>query len=493
VTARHGGELIVNVRGGARVCVPRDLGQYTPYILLEQEDWFEDEIRFVRRWLGEGMRAVDVGASYGLYTLAMARAVGAGGRVWAFEPTPAVADHLERSVRLNALGNVSVRRAAVSDRQGWLDFHIGEQAELNAVASPGSVATATRVAAVTLDQIADEDKWGAIDFLKLDVEGHEREAIDGARRLLASASPLVMLEIKSESGTNMGALGLLKELGYASYYLLPGPLVLAPMDAPEPVSDYQLNAFACKADRAAALAQGGFLVRDPSRRLDAPRREAWTQFARSVPYARDIWRSWSPKGGSWLSPHRNTYADGLAAYALSRDASLGAEERVAWLFGSLHRLAEAMQMSDTPARRFSYARVARDLAQREEAMEALRGIVMQIKRGVRLDSREPFIAPSQHCEGRPVRIRDAKWLHCTVLEEMERLRAFSSCFDPENSLLHLQQIVPLPGHSAEMDRRLQLIRMRQGLQDGPEPVAALLERSEDNLNPEFWAQVARDA
>jgi protein O-GlcNAc transferase len=116
VIASDRDELIVNVRGGLRVCVPSDLSLYTPFILLEQEDWFEDEIHFVRRWLRPGMRAVDVGASYGLYTLAMASAVGATGRVWAFEPTPAVADYLDRSVRLNGLGSVRVCRVAVSDR-----------------------------------------------------------------------------------------------------------------------------------------------------------------------------------------------------------------------------------------------------------------------------------------------------------------------------------------------------------------------------------------
>jgi hypothetical protein len=45
-------------------------------VLLEQEDWFEKEIAFVRRLLRSGMRAVDIGANYGTYTLAMARAVG---------------------------------------------------------------------------------------------------------------------------------------------------------------------------------------------------------------------------------------------------------------------------------------------------------------------------------------------------------------------------------------------------------------------------------
>src|SRR3954466_14028954 len=97
----EGGVLVVNVRGDARLCVPAALDQITPYVLLDQEDWFEDEIRFVRRWLSPGMRVVDVGANYGVYTLAAARAVGPSGTVWAFEPTRHTARFLQRSLELN--------------------------------------------------------------------------------------------------------------------------------------------------------------------------------------------------------------------------------------------------------------------------------------------------------------------------------------------------------------------------------------------------------
>ena len=69
----------LNVRGNARICVPPSLELITPYVLLEQEDWFEDEIPFVRRLLRPGMHAVDVGASFGMYSMAMAMGVGAGG------------------------------------------------------------------------------------------------------------------------------------------------------------------------------------------------------------------------------------------------------------------------------------------------------------------------------------------------------------------------------------------------------------------------------
>jgi len=430
-----GAARVVNVRGGARVCVPRDLRQYTPYILLEQEDWFEDEIRFVRRWLREGMHAVDVGASYGVYTLAMARAVGASGRVWAFEPTTAVAAHLEQSLAVNGLTNVALHRMAVSERTGPMDFHAGDYPELNAVAAAAAGAfpgAASGIQATTLDDFAKAHGVARPDFLKIDIEGHEAQAVGGAHRLLRDASPLVMVEIKALSSFDMTALRLLADLGYRAYRLLPGPVLLAPMDLDEPVSQFQLNAFACKGDRAAQLARDGFLADRPS-----------------LP---------SAAGATAATP----YEQGLALYACSCDVGRSPNERVGCLDEAFRLLGEALASEDTLPGQLSYARVAAALLRREEALDALRAAI-------------------RHIEAEAASMQ----LKCGALEALERLRTFSSCFNPQPWLL--DAIVALPGHSAEMERRRQLMRMVRGEQHGPEPAALLLERSEDNLNPEFWA------
>ena len=66
---------------GVQVVVPDSLDLITPYVLREQLDFFEDELRFVRLVLQPGHKVVDVGANYGVYTLSMAKRVGATGHV----------------------------------------------------------------------------------------------------------------------------------------------------------------------------------------------------------------------------------------------------------------------------------------------------------------------------------------------------------------------------------------------------------------------------
>ena len=87
------------------MCVPNSVALLTPYVLLEQEDWFEDEIGFVRKLLKPGMHTVDIGASYGSYSLMMAKVVGPNGKVWSFEPTSGSAAFLEESVKQNQYTN----------------------------------------------------------------------------------------------------------------------------------------------------------------------------------------------------------------------------------------------------------------------------------------------------------------------------------------------------------------------------------------------------
>jgi FkbM family methyltransferase len=479
--------LVLNVRGGARLCVPDSLDRMSSYILLEQEDWFEDEIRFVRRWLRPGMQAVDVGANLGVYTLAMARAIGQGGRVWAYEPTPDTADTLQCNLELNGAANVAVQRAAVSDKEGSIAFATGVHPETNAVAAVGVAAEGViECAAVTLDRIAREQDWSAVDFVKIDVEGHECEAIRGGAKFFASASPLLMFEVRDSDKVKMDAIDLVMAMGYDVYRLLPGPLMLVPFDRFGQIDQYLLNVFACKRDRAGRLAADGLLAASNPAESAAPQKDAWARYLRTAPYARELAAGWPAKAGFFSSADRRTYAEGLNAFALSRDGARDPAERLAWLSRAFQCVAEALDARATVGRRISYARLAAELGWRVAAVETLERNIDQLLAGEPQVLTEPFLAPSLRYENLGTGADAPGWLKCACLEEFERQRAFSSIYMQTHSLDLIGMMGDLPFRSAEMERRRQLVRMRHGMQDGPEPAAVLRERTEENLNPQFW-------
>ena len=480
-------ELVLNVRGGARLSVPLDLSQITPYVLLEQEDWFEDEIRFVRRWLRPGMQAVDVGASFGVYAVSMARAVGRSGRLWAFEPTPTTADFLRRNLELNGCAQATVEQTAISDAEGPVPFASGVYSEWNAIAAAGAAADdAIQVNAVTLDRVAASAGWGKVDFVKLDVEGHELEAIHGGADFLAENSPLLMFEIKLEKRFDLRALAPLSEKGYQFFRLLPGPLMLTPFDALEPIDSFQLNLFACKDDRAWLLAADGFLADPQTFDITTPSNHAWIEYARSAPYARDLAGRWTNKAGFFSCADRFIYLEGLAAFAHSRDSNRQPSERVAWLGHAFQCVAEAIAAADTLSRRISYARLAWELGQRTTAVDALDAAVGRVSNEADTALQEPFLAPSPRYEQLSAGADSEDWLRCAVIEQYEKLRSFSSIFAQGTSLEVVEPIRGLGYCSAEIERRRQLVRLAHGMQEAPEPEARLCVRSEENLNSQFW-------
>ena len=107
---------------GIRIIVPESLNLITTYVLREQEDWFEDEVKFLRQLIKPGLRVIDVGANYGVYTLSMAKLVGPAGRVWAFEPASTTAGLLTASIAANNFSHVVVEQKAPSRSLSGLAF-----------------------------------------------------------------------------------------------------------------------------------------------------------------------------------------------------------------------------------------------------------------------------------------------------------------------------------------------------------------------------------
>jgi FkbM family methyltransferase len=250
----------IRIAGGVSVVVPARIDLLTPYVLLEQEDWFEDEIRFLRARLAPASRCVDIGANYGCYTLALAKAAGPGGQVWSVEPASGTAAWLRQSVDVNEFGHVTVLQQALSDRVGTARLSIEANSELNSLSGSAGGAT-EEVPLTTLDALAAEHGWDAIDFLKLDAEGEEERIVAGGAAFLRSHSPLVMFEIRHGGRLNLGLVERLADAGYATYKLLPGYDLLVPWDPAAPLDPFQLNLFACKPDRAARLERSGALAK----------------------------------------------------------------------------------------------------------------------------------------------------------------------------------------------------------------------------------------
>jgi FkbM family methyltransferase len=322
-----------------RVVVPDSLDLITPYVLLEQQDWFEDEIKFLRHLLQPGQKVIDIGANYGVYALSMAQAVGPTGSVWAFEPASGTARLLAEGIAVNGFAHVFLEQSALSSSCGTAQLSLNENSELNALVhgQPSTSAVET-VPVLTLDDWMRGQHGPNIDFMKIDAEGEEANILQGGQRFFAELSPLVQYEIKAGADLHMDLVHDFAALGYDSYRLVPGLNLLVRFDAESPPDGYLLNLFCCKPDRAERLAAQGFLVapaaqagKPPAERLpnsverrsDSPEYD-WRHTIGKLPYGTELaslWEQTMAAGGS------AAVDQALSFYAISQDSSVSPADR----------------------------------------------------------------------------------------------------------------------------------------------------------------------
>lgn len=443
---------------GTRIVVPDSLELITPYVLREQQDWFEDEIKFLRRLLQPGQQVIDIGANYGLYALSMARRVGPGGRVWAFEPASSTADYLARSIAANALDNVVLEKSALSSASGTAYLSLHDNAELNELVRGDAGGAATEaVPLTTLDECLQRHGWQDIDFMKIDAEGEEANILKGGGRFFAELSPLVEYEVKAGNDLHLELVSAFAALGYQSYRLVPGLDLLVPFTMDTRPDGFLLNLFCCKPDRAARLAAAGFLVPAlPSATAPAPQpapRHGWREALAPLPYAAALRASWEGTPAAT--------AGALALYAMSQDASLPASDRFHALQASFLQLSQACAGPARGMALLSLARVARDYGARAVAAQALSGLAKRILQDGRADVAEAFLAASPRFEQMGMDMpRLGNWLMGSLLEELERVSSFSSFYTGTAAKSRLENIARLGFGSEEMQRRLSLLNQR---------------------------------
>jgi len=450
----------VKIAGDVDVCVPDNIHLMTSYVLQEQLDWFEDEIRFLRCFIRPGNHMVDIGANYGVYTLSAAKLVGPEGSVTAFEPSRETAAWLRRSIEANGFGNIHVVEAAVSDRAGHGSMLTSENSELNRLAEPGEGSVGESVALTTLDDALRELTWPRIDFVKIDAEGHEMNVIQGGRRFFETRSPLVMLEIKAGDKFDFGPLRHLQALGYSLYRLVPGLRMLVPFDNGETIDGYQLNMFCCKSDRAQRLEKQGHLV--PAGAAELPELDGndWIDWMERFPYGQQQIGIWKERTSAKLVATWDAYRRALNAYVRAHSASESLARRYACLRFAFRELASLVASGDNHARLLSFARVAAEFGARQQAVKTLENMVRVMTSGTIIYAGEPFLPVSPDLEQVNPGLNFAKWIGASVLERLVSLGSFSGYFAPGGTADIVPTLIVLGFSTPSMERRLKLFRRR---------------------------------
>jgi len=464
-------ELYGRVKGGGEICVPAS--SMSAYVLLEQEDWFEKEIAFVRRMLRPGMCAIDIGANYGTYTLTMAQAVGLDGRVWAYEPTSATAHYLRKTIARNGFPNVEVMQAALSDRTGAGRLRVDAQAEVNRLTAEGD---GEEVSLTTLDAEGPLRSWARIDFIKMDAEGGELDIVRGGESFFTAQSPLVMFERTGPDRENEDLQSAFRARGYSLFNLIGPDLYLVPVGKGERLDGYDLNLFASKADQTEKLSAAGLLTTTCVLASEG-----------SAGLGIELWRRQDFASAFATRPAAldSVYERALDAYAVWRDANRPLAERCGALLAGAQMLSTLVADTDNLARLSTCARVAHEAGMRLLGTECL-GRMLDIMTRGRPQLFEPFWPASARYDTIDVGADPEIWFLAATLEAYEQRRAFSSFFAATNTLASLDWLSSTSYASPAMERRRQLMAIRAGRQHQRQSSPLLRSANAGHLNPQLW-------
>jgi FkbM family methyltransferase len=187
----------------------------------------EPELAILDTLVRRGGTAVDIGANQGVFAYALSCITD---RVVCFEPNPDYAAFARWMLR----GRAEVHGVALADQPGHGTFHVPHSDQGMVLHLAGSLKrthTQFRTIATFEVEIRTLDEFALTDvrFIKADVEGSERDVLDGARRTIARDRPVILLELLSGTHQDPGALTaeICRSFGYDAFIVQHGKKIAA--------------------------------------------------------------------------------------------------------------------------------------------------------------------------------------------------------------------------------------------------------------------------
>jgi FkbM family methyltransferase len=195
--------------------------------------WLFGQRELDHKWILEktlkpGNKMLDIGSNIGYYALMESELVGVSGELIAIEPSPENVDLLKRNLLLNSVTNVTVIQGAVSNFDGHDTFWLAAESNLNTfhkafLEEKSGAVKQIEVAVSSIRHLVEEH--GEIDFVRMDIEGHEVEVLGDLATLAEESDlrPAVIFETHTRAYTDQHDIApVLRRLfaaGYSAKYV----------------------------------------------------------------------------------------------------------------------------------------------------------------------------------------------------------------------------------------------------------------------------------
>jgi FkbM family methyltransferase len=214
-----------------------------------------------KQFLKPEMVCLDVGSNIGYYVCLESQIIGSKGKILAIEPSPLNYKYLEKNVKLQNQKNIELFNFACGNQDGEIKFLVSNRSNWSRVASddlidapPDAIIDTVEIPIKQIDSFVNEQNLEKLDFVRMDVEGYERNILDGMKNTLEKFKPLLQLEIHlfiMGHDATKELLDFFTKMGYVVTYYIPREMdvpLLGDMNDVKKFSFQQLNAL-LKADK----------------------------------------------------------------------------------------------------------------------------------------------------------------------------------------------------------------------------------------------------
>jgi len=208
------------VRGRDAVYLANENDVFVGRALILYGEYCQAEYELFDQLCPAGSFIAELGANCGAHTVRLAKKVGLGGQVVAYEPQPVVFQNLCGTISLNSLMNVNCLPYGLAAETGVLKIPALDYRQENNFGGISIDQVSDGTIPVPIHRFDDVYPYDRLDFLKIDVEGMERDVLIGASASIAKHQPIIYIENDNQE-KSAALISWLFEAGYKLWWHRP--------------------------------------------------------------------------------------------------------------------------------------------------------------------------------------------------------------------------------------------------------------------------------
>lgn len=176
-----------------------DIAKTTQRIIFFESVYEKETVNLFKGIIKKGYNVIDVGAHVGYFSLLISTLVDEIGKIFSFEPNKTNYLQFKKNIKKNNINNILALEYALSDKVSVEKFFFHQLNE-----GGGSLNNAhevlqdfTLVKTSSLDELFNSQiiNTSSVDFIKIDVEGHEEKVLKGMLNIIELYSPMILVEV----------------------------------------------------------------------------------------------------------------------------------------------------------------------------------------------------------------------------------------------------------------------------------------------------------